>query len=228
MQVTCEQCEAKFKIPDEKIPVGKKVSVRCPKCQGKITVSGSSADSTPFTESASPAASAPPGTRNEFEFSEEQYDATEKPFDFIEEEGKTALVCEQDNAILEQMTSVLEVMEYYITVPTSARDALKKMRYHTYDLVILNETFDTPDPDSNGVLIYLERLNMAIRRNIYVTMLSSRFRTMDHMAALNRSVNLIINLQNITDFGKIVNRGLADHALFYRVYRDVLKKMGRL
>lgn len=228
MQVICEQCEAKFKIPDDKIPAGKKASIRCPKCKGKITVSGPSVqESKPEAN----AATAPSVGENKFEISAEQaeqYDATEKPFDFIEEEGKTALVCEQDNAIREQMTSVLEVMEYYITVPESARDALKKMRYHNYDLILVNESYDTPDPNSNGVLIYLERLNMAIRRNIYVTLLSSRYRTMDHMAALNKSVNLIINLQNIGDFGKILNRGLTDHNLFYRTYRDVLKKIGRL
>jgi predicted Zn finger-like uncharacterized protein len=210
MQVICDQCQAKFKIPDDKIPAGKKASIRCPKCKGKITIGAS------------------PVEEKKVEESVEQYDATEKPFDFIEEEGKTALVCEQDNAIREQMTSVLELMEYYITVPVSSRDALKKMRYHNYDIILVNENFDTPDPKANGVLIYLERLNMTIRRNIFVMMLSTRFRTMDHMAALNKSVNLIINLQNIGDFGKILNRGLADHNLFYRVYRDVLKKLGRL
>jgi predicted Zn finger-like uncharacterized protein len=210
MQVICEQCQAKFKIPDDKIPEGKKASVRCPKCKGKITIGASSVE------------------ENIFEENGDQYDATEKPFDFIEEEGKTALVCEQDNVIREQMTSVLEMMDYYITVPESSRDALKKMRYHNYDLILINESYDTPDPSANGVLIYLERLNMVIRRNIFVMMLSSRYRTMDHMAALNKSVNLIINLQNISDFGKILNRGLTEHNLFYRVYRDVLKKLGRL
>lgn len=210
MQVICEECQAKFKIPDDKIPAGKKATIRCPKCKGKIIIGASSAEMDIFEENG------------------DQYDAAEKPFDFIEEEGKTALVCEQDNAIREQMTSVLELMEYYITVPESSRDALKKMRYHNYDIILINELFDTPDPGANGVLIYLERLNMAIRRNIYVAMLTTRYRTMDHMAALNKSVNLIINLQNIGDFGKILNRGLTDHNLFYRVYRDVLKKLGRL
>ncbi len=185
-------------------------SVPCPKCKGKITIG------------------APAVKKAESETSNEQYDASEKPFDFIEEEGKTALVCEQDNVIREQITSVLELMEYYITVPESARDALKKMRYHDYDLIIINESYDTPDPNANSVMIYLERLNMAIRRHIFVTMLSSRFRTMDYMMALNRSVNLIVNLTNIEDFGKILSRGLTDHQLFYRVYRDTLKKLGRL
>ena len=38
MQVVCEQCQSKFKIPDEKIPKGKVFSLSCPKCNNKISV----------------------------------------------------------------------------------------------------------------------------------------------------------------------------------------------
>ena len=48
--------------------------------------------------------------------------------------------------------SVLDMLEYHITVCETAREALKSMRYHIYDLVVLNEDFDTPDPDANGTL----------------------------------------------------------------------------
>jgi hypothetical protein len=96
------------------------------------------------------------------------------------------------------------------------------MRYHSYNLIVVNEYFDTEDPDTNGVLIYLERLNMAIRRDIYVAMLTRRFRTMDHMIAFQKSVNMIVNMDNIADFDKILRRGMADHGLFYQAYKDCL------
>ena len=72
-------------------------------------------------------------------------------------------------------------MDYQITVAESARDALKRMRYHIYDLIVVDENFDTKNPDANGVLIYLERLQMSTRRNIFVAMVSSRYRTMYNM-----------------------------------------------
>ncbi len=103
---------------------------------------------------------------------------------------------------------------------------MKNMRYHIYDLVVVNENFDTQNPDVNGILIYLERLNMADRRNMYVLLLSSRYRTMDHLMAFNRSVNLIMNLQNIGDFEKVLKHGLAEHDLIYRVFRETLRSLG--
>ena len=141
-----------------------------------------------------------------FAFDEDEgdgYDAADKPFDFMEEEGKTALVCESDSLIREKMRPGLEIMEYHITEVPNSREALKKLRYHNFDLLIVNEYFDTQDPDANPLLIYLERLNMDIRRNIYVTLVTSRFRTMDHMIAFQKSVNMVLNIRNIDDFDKI-------------------------
>jgi predicted Zn finger-like uncharacterized protein len=210
MQVTCDQCQSKFNLPDEKIPSGKVPSLRCPKCKNTITIDAQKPESM-ATQDAS-----------------DDYNADERPFDFIEEEEKTALLCESDAIIREQIVSVLDMMEYHITTCDSARDALKKMRYHIYDLVVLNESFDTVNPDANGILIYLERLNMAVRRNIFALLLSSRFRSTDHLMAFNRSVNLILNLQNIGDFEKIIKRGLAEYDLSYRVFRETLKRLGRV
>jgi hypothetical protein len=51
-------------------------------------------------------------------------------------------------------------------------------------------------------------------------LLTSRFRTMDHMMAFCQSVNMIVNIRNVDDFDKIVQRGLADYGLFYKVYKE--------
>jgi hypothetical protein len=157
----------------------------------------------------------------------EDFDSTEKPFDFIEEEGLTALLCEQNLVARQTIESALNLMDYQATVAESARDALKRMRYHTYDLIVVNESFDTNNPESNGVLIYLERLGMSVRRNIFVAMISNRYRTMDNMMSFHDSVNLIVNIKNIDDVGKILSRGITDTELFYNVYRETLKEIGR-
>jgi CheY-like chemotaxis protein len=219
MEVSCEYCQYNIHIPDGKIPPGRSARVSCPQCKEKIKVTA-------------PAPEVPPAALEEdafedfFSFSDDEEEGGEaedqKPFDFVEEEGKTALLCESDPDILEKVSQVLEVLEHHITVPRNSRDALKKMRYHAYDIVIINEIFDTQDPDINGVLIYLERLNMEERRNIFATLLSSRFRTMDQMAAFQKSVNIVVNLNNIDDFDKILRRSLADNDLFYRVFRECL------
>jgi hypothetical protein len=104
----------------------------------------------------------------------------------------------------------------------NSREALKSMRYRNYDLIVVNEYFDAKNPDANGVLIYLERLNMAVRRDIFTVMITRRFRTMDNMTAFQKSVNMVVNVDNITDFDKILRRGLADFGMFYQAFKDFL------
>ena len=221
MEITCNKCQSKFKIPDDKIPAGKTAALKCPKCKEKILVGpGQESEKKPEPPRPEPAA--------HDEVHAEDYDAADKPFDFVEEEGKTALVCESDPGLKEKITAALQAMEYHITEAESGRDALKKMRYHVYDLVLVNEEFDTSDPDSNGVMIYLERLNINVRRNVFVIMLSARFRTLDSMMGFNKSVNMIVNISNINEIDKILRRGMADHDMFYRIFTDGLRKTGRL
>ncbi|UCG08011.1 MAG: zinc-ribbon domain-containing protein [Desulfobacterales bacterium] len=212
MDIICHNCHSKFKIADDKIPAGRTAAFACPKCKSKISLG-------PGKSSAKGAG----GAAND-----ESYDASDKPFDFIEEEGLTALVCEQNPLVRKTISDALQLMEYQITVAESARDALKRMRYHVYDLIVVNESFDTNNPEANGVIIYLERLSMATRRNMFVALVSDRYRTMDNMMALNKSVNLIINVKNIEDIGKILSRGITDNEYFYRVFKETLKELGRV
>lgn len=214
MDIICNSCSSKFRIPDEKIPVGRVTNIPCPKCKVRISIN-------PAKKSG--------GGILAFEQSNENggYDASEKPFDFIEEEGLTALLCEQNPIARNTIQNALNLMDYQITLAENARDALKRMRYHVYDLIVVDENFDTKNPDSNGVLIYLERLTMGVRRKIFVAMISSRYRTMDNMMAFHASVNLIVNIKNIEDIGKILSRGITDTELFYRVFKETLKETGR-
>jgi len=213
MEIICNNCQSKFRVPDEKIPAGKRATVACPKCKGKISLG-------------SPKGSSGGGSFDSTD-PNNGYDATEKPFDFIEEEGLTALVCESNPLVRKTIIKALEVLDYQITEAESTRDALKRMRYHNYDLFVINENFDTDNPESNGILLYLERLSMLVRRNMFIALVSDRFRTMDNMMALNKSANLIINSKNIDDIGKILSRGITDNEFFYRVFKGTLKEVGK-
>ena len=213
MDIICENCQSKFKIPDEKIPKGKTATLPCPKCKKTISIKApQTIDAATDGEAGSVAA--------EFGFEEDSYESSDKPFDFIEEEGKIALVCESDTQIRDGIVRALELLEYHVSEAKDNRDAMRSLRYKIYDLAIVNEYFGTKDPERNGVLLYLERLHMDVRRNMFVTMISDRFRTMDHMMAFCKSVNLIINKKNINDIERILSRNITEYEMFYRIYKE--------
>ncbi len=159
--------------------------------------------------------------------SEDDYNASDLPFDFVESNTETALICESDESIRAKLASALGEMGYQTTVAGSAREALKAMRFHLFHMVIVNEIFDSPAPDKNDVLFYLETLAMSTRRQIFVALVSNAERTMDNMAAFNKSVNFILNVKNIDDAAPILRKAVADNNAFYRVTRETFKKRGK-
>lgn len=157
-----------------------------------------------------------------------EYDAAGVSFDFIGMNNDTALVCECDSAIKEKITKALADMDYHVTEPATDREALKNMRFHAYDLVVVDEKFATDSQGSNEVLSYLQHMSATTRRHTLVALLSDSYRTLDNMAAFNQSVNLVINKKNIDDFAAIIKRGVDDNKTFYNVFRETLKKTGRI
>lgn len=224
MEIICDSCQTKLNIPDEKIPQGKKASFSCPKCKGKITITPGEGNGPDAVDDAS----GDLGNLGNLGFEEESLaeadaSAADKPFQFIEEEGEIALICETDPVIRKRVNDILALMEYHVTTVTDAREALRKIRYQNFDVIVVNELFGTDNPDENGILIYLERLPMDTRRNMFVTMISDRYRTMDYMMAFNKSVNLIINKENAGEMDKILSKGLTDFDMFYRIYKETLQ-----
>ncbi len=205
MEFTCDKCKIKFKVPDEKLPDAKTAALKCPKCKEKMIVDLAALRKE--KDNVGPE----PKSIQDFGFDEgsDDYDVSERPFDFLEEEGKTALICEEDPKIVKEIVTVLGIMEYTTTVAENIREALRKMKYHVYDMILVNENFNGSDPDTNGILIYLERLTMDIRRNIFVGLLTRQYPTMDNMAAFH------------SHFWGFHDRiGLASDGLRYFIFND--------
>lgn len=225
MDVACDKCGGNFKIPDEKVPQGQVFSLTCPKCKNKISVDARSPNGAAPKSDSDP--KAPEKKTMVDEVDAGSYDAEEKPFDFLEEGAETALLCEPEPDIRAKLNAALKELGYQVGEPKSPIDALKQMRFHVFDVIVINEMFGTSDPDENNVLRFLDRLGMVTRRDIFVTLITDRFRTNDNMAAFHKSVNLTVNKKNINDFKTILKRAVADNIAFYRVFREALIKTGR-
>ncbi len=228
MDVICEQCKNKLTISDDKIPAGKTATLRCPKCKNKILIKSEKKSAEPERKPDEKEKSIIDEAASLDQLISDSYDVVDKPFDFVEEEGKTALVCESNSDFKKKITTVLDFMEYHISAVDSSRDAIKKLRYHVYDAIIVNDEFDTRNPESNGVLIYVARLPMAVRRRIFVGMITRRFSSLDSMMTLHNSVNLMINAEHMNDLDRVLRHGISEHEMFYKVYKETLKNTGRI
>ena len=229
MEVICDQCQGKFLISDEKIPVEQVVFIPCPRCKKKLTLDTRAKKSRTITAPVKAVHSGHSIDKKLIEtISSSVYDASEKPFDFLAPGVKTALLCESDTGALSKLRFALKQMGYHTVEPESATNALKKMRFHSFDLIVMNELFDCLSPDDNPILTYLNDLVISVRRNMFVALMTTRFRTMDNMAAFNKSVNMVIHLRNLDEIAKILRRAIDEHQAFYSVFQESLIKTGKV
>jgi CheY-like chemotaxis protein len=155
-------------------------------------------------------------------------ESTGRPFGYIDPESETAMICEQDASVRDKISSALKEMGYAVVEPTTSREALKFMRFHIFNIIFINEDFDRSGNEVNNVLRYLEGLSMTIRRQTFVVLVSAVLKTMDNMMSYNKSVNLIINKNEIGDTGHILKKSLAENNTFYHVYKENLRKQGKI
>jgi len=202
MNVTCHTCKTKFNIPDHKIPRGKGVTVKCPKCEERIKL--------------------PPLTQ-ETHADRKQGQSARIPF----EERRNALVLIDDDELNKKVYSIIEQMGFEAETAINTKAAVTKMEYHVYHLVVIDDTFD----QDKGLSVIIKKMNamdMSLRRKICLVWISNKYNTNDGMAALHSSVNSIIHIDDVIHLEAVLSKCLKEHKNFYTVYNNSLKQMGRV
>jgi predicted Zn finger-like uncharacterized protein len=201
MQITCQECQGKFRIADEKIPENKSVNIACPKCQKKICIQARGADQKDHSNKKSGAL----------------------PFDVLGDE-QTALLCCNHKGTGKSVQKYLTDMGYKIVIANNSDDAIKMSRFHPFDVAVIDDDFDSDNETSTHILNHLKSLPMASKRNIFVTYISDTYRTNDHMGAFCQSVNLIINKKQVQQFQTVFNQAFKENDSFYSVYQETIRK----
>jgi predicted Zn finger-like uncharacterized protein len=231
MEVTCEQCKSRFNISDDKIPKDKVLSIRCPKCKGKISLGGQAPDQPAMADesgefrmmSVDPAAGrkAP-----EESYGYEDY-AGDQALDFFEEGIKLALIMPNSSMDEDRVRAGIEIIGYKCIPTPNTRDAIGKLRFHHFDLIILADGFDNQPLDHSVIVNYLNRLSMSVRRRIFLALVSDNFKTMDNMMAFAMSANVVINSKDIEKMHLILKKAVSENERFYKIFLDTLVETGK-
>jgi len=238
MEVTCEHCKARLNIPDEKIPKDQAVRVSCPKCKKKIVLpertaepkgrsSGESNDSTDtgkfrlrFIDSR------PAKEPEEASYTYEDYSSDES-LDFFEEGTKLALIMADNPERGDKMRSAVAELGYKQVSTENTRDAIGKLRFHHFDMIILCEGFEGQPLEQSQIVNFMNRLSMPVRRRVFFTLVADKFKTMDNVMAFAMSANVVINAKDADKLQLILKKAISENDKFYKVFMDALGETGK-
>jgi hypothetical protein len=230
MEVICEQCNTKLNIPDEKIPKDQVVKIGCPKCKNRITLGARTHADANGVEPAGEQGTSGGGIESRKE-SEEGYTysdySEDKSLDFYEEGAKLSLIMSGDPEQSRKIQAMVQELGCQGVVSPNTRDALGKMRFQHFDMVILCDGFDGKRLESSPVLGHINRLSMSIRRRIFLALLSDKFKSMDNMMSFAMSANAVFNTKDLDRLAVMMRKALTDNEKLYKVFMDTLTQMGK-
>jgi len=242
MKVTCQSCQKVIAVPDEKLPPGRTLKFACPSCKNTITVTkepdqsgielpgmgASVPDTTPTAIKMDETQNVPipAGPMKDGQYLANLAEAMEDELEALVEEGsKRALVADLEN--LDRITPSLKKIQFIVTPVKNAEDGLKKLQFNFYDLVVLNERFNGANPADNAILKAIDPMTMDTRRKMFVVLVGKNFKTLDQMTAFTRSVDIVVNEADFTNFELILKKAVKDREMFYRLFQKALADAGK-
>jgi len=231
MEVACGQCKSRFNIPDDKVPKDKVVKLTCPKCKGKISLGGEAPEQSAKADESGEFRMKFMDSTTGHKAPEESYGyedyTSDEALDFFEEGIKLALIMPNSSINEDRLRAGIEIIGYKCVFTPNTRDAIGKLRFHHFDLIILADGFDSQPLDHSVIVNYLNRLSMPVRRRIFLALISDNFKTMDNMMAFAMSANVVINFKDIEKLHLILKKAVSENERFYKVFVDTLVETGK-
>ena len=117
----------------------------------------------------------------------------------------------------ERIAGCLTENGYEVFVAEDTQQAVERMRESHLDVVILDQSFDPQEQGMAFVTREVQVLRPVHRRRIFFVSLSSSKRTMDAHSAFLQNVNMVVNLNELDDLARILERSIRE---FNELYKD--------
>lgn len=199
MNITCPQCKAKLNLPDDKIPKDRDSSFKCPKCKAAVHIKARAGAAASGSDSRLP--SSP---------------------------DAEVLVCMTEGPNKVKVMAVLGRAGWVADDCSSTDQALSRLAYQTYPLVLMDDLVD----QDGEMSAHLSEMDMSLRRRICLILFSRRIETGDAMAAMHASCNYVIRTgdadQGDEDYvAGLLTAARKEHEDMYRVYNDAMRAVGK-
>lgn len=141
-------------------------------------------------------------------------------FDFISASDKPALLAFSTPEWLEAARAALTELGYKVHTAATHGDFLIRFSQVHYQVVIVEELFAGNDISENLTLQTLQAMPMSQRRHATVLLLGDSFQTFTPLQAFQQSVHAVINSSEIFLLKQLIEKAVADNALFLSSYQQ--------
>ena len=138
-----------------------------------------------------------------------------------------ALIAVDDVSRKAAVIEALQELGFRVHVAAAAHDGFDRLRKTTYPAGVIDQAYQGGPPLDNPLLTHLQTRPAPARRDMFVALLAPNVTTLDNMAAVASSVNVVISYNDLGQAKAIFERAIADNDQFFRVLRSVLEEAGK-
>ena len=140
---------------------------------------------------------------------------------------RLVLVCVDDASRQNVIKAALDQLGFTMYAAKSAEEAVERLRRDPFEVAVIDEQFQGSNGLDNEVLQALQTMPMSTRRYMFVALLGRTYKTFDNMLAFSRSVNVVVNLNDLPHLPAILRKGITENNEFYRAFREILAEVGK-
>jgi hypothetical protein len=146
-------------------------------------------------------------------------------FDFVSTEDKPALIAFSTPEWMEIVKTALNELGYKVHTAATHGDFLVRFGQVHYQVVIVEELFAANTLDENLTLKSLQNMPVNQRRHATIILLGDSFQTFTPMEAFKHSVHAVISSSEMFLLKQLVEKAVADNALFLHSFREVQNRV---
>lgn len=146
-------------------------------------------------------------------------------FEFISTTDKPALLAFSTPEWLEAAKTALQELGYKVHTAATHSDFLVRFSQVHYLVVVVEERFAANSIEENTTLKALQSMPMDQRRHATVILVGDSFQTFTPMQAFQQSVHAVINSSELFLLKQLLEKAIADNALFLQSFRQVFNRV---
>jgi predicted Zn finger-like uncharacterized protein len=117
--------------------------------------------------------------------------------------------------------SVLSEQAYELTIAASPEHVTSMLQMsHQLDILLLDPNFHSSQQGGATIMRYLNMLNPARRRRVFVVVMSHSYRSLDMQAAFIHGVNLVINIGELETLPTALSKSIQEFNTLYRAFNE--------
>jgi hypothetical protein len=141
-------------------------------------------------------------------------------FEFISASDKPALLAFSTPEWLEAARAALQALGYKVHTAATHGDFQIRISQVRYEVIIVEECFAANDISENLTLQAIQKMPMPLRRHATIILFGNSFQTFTPLQAFQQSVHAVINSTELFLLQQLIEKAVADNALFLHSFRE--------